>query len=391
MFDVKKQIESLYELISGDIINKSEGEEKIYMLKKNAVLEIHDRSINQRSDGRYITKVKFNDTTSQIAANSYGDLIEKLYDFYFGEVNSTFESLYPLWVEYRRHETSVTDKTIKENGYIWNAHLNGQSITQKPLRTLRPKDYISFFRGLTKDRNMTRKRFNDMKSIMNGILYYAVEKEIVSHNPLSDINYQQFSFKSEDNEVIPYNESERQCIIDSLSDDDLYDLAIKLSFHLTIRIGELKGLRFDDVQDNFIHVCRFINNKHEIIHDIKGHSSAGKRWLPLTAEAKRIIGCIKKLGTDREYLFMENVEDCKFITTVTFNRRLKRCCENLGIVYRSSHKVRFSTASILNSNGVSEQELQKMLGHTTLSMTHHYLKNVNSRAETFEKVVSIFA
>lgn len=88
---------------------------------------------------------------------------------------------------------------------------------------------------------------------------------------------------------------------------------------------------------------------------------------------------------------MENVEDFKFITTVTFNRRLKRCCENLGIVYRSSHKVRFSTASILNSNGVSEQELQKMLGHTTLSMTHHYLKNVNSRAETFEKVVSILA
>ena len=159
---------------------------------------------------------------------------------------------------------------------------------------------------------------------------------------------------------------------------------------MTIRIGELKGLRFDDIHGNFIHVCRFINDKHEIIDDIKGHASAGKRWLPLTDDAKQIIQRIKILNPDSEYLFMEDKERGTFITTITFNRHLQRCCKDLGIIYRSSHKVRFSTASILNNKGVTVPELQKMLGHTSSTMTHHYLKNVNSMNETYEKVANIF-
>ncbi len=389
LLEFKIQIDSLQVLISSGIMERSEGEYKIYMLKKDAVLKVHIRAINTRSDGRYITKVKDGDSLLQISACSFDDLIDKLYEFYYGDANSTLESLYPLWIEYRKNESSVTSKTIKENGYIWNAHLKGQSIVKKPLKKLLPKDYILFFRKLTKDRTMTRKRFNDMKSIMNGILYFAIEKDIISHNPLNDINYQQFSFKSEDNDIIPYTLAERNSILNYLDDNNLYDLAIKLDFQLTIRIGELKGLRFDDIVGDYIHVCRFVNDKHEIIDDIKGHSSVGKRWLPLTTDAKHLIEQLRQLNPNSEYIFMEDIKSRKFITTVTFNRHLKRCCDALNIVYRSSHKVRFATASILNNNGVSVPELQKLLGHTTPTMTHHYLKNVNSRTETYEKVLSI--
>lgn len=390
LLEVKKQIEYLHGLISDGIIDTSEGECKICMLKKNAVLEKHDRAINTRSNGRFVTKVRQDNKLIQVTAYTYEELINKLYDFYFGEANSTLASLYPLWIEYRRNETSTTEKTIKEDCFIWNAHLKGEEITLKPLKKLQPKDYITFFRKVTKGRNLTRKRFNNMKSVMNGIIYFSIEKDIITHNPLLDINYQQFSFKSENNEVIPYTEDERLQIINALSEYDIYDLAIKLSFYLTIRIGELKGLRFDDIQGDFIHVCRFVNDKHEIIDDIKGHASVGKRWLPLTVEAKRIIDIVKAINFDSEYLFMEDLENKKFITTVTFNRHLKKCCERLNIKYRSSHKIRFSTASILNSNGVSVPEVQQLLGHTTSTMTHHYLRNVNSRVETYEKVANIF-
>lgn len=389
--ETKKQIESLQNLISGGIIDASEGERKIYMLKEKAVLEKHDRAINTRSNGRLVTKVRQGEKLLQITAYTYEDIIAKLYDFYFGEANSSLEILYPQWIEYRKKETSTSEKTIKEDGFIWNTHLHGEEIVSKPLKNLQPKDYISFFRKVTKGRTLTRKRFNNMKSVMNGIIYFAIEKEIITHNPLLDINYKQFSFKSEDNEVIPYSEYERMQIINSLDENNLYDAAIKLAFHLTIRIGELKGLRFDDIHGDFIHVCRFVNDKHEIIDDIKGHASAGKRWLPLTLEAKRLIDIIRALNPSSEYLFMEDSENEKFITTVTFNRHLRKVCEHLNIKYRSSHKVRFSTASILNNNGVTVPELQQMLGHTTSAMTHHYLRNVNSMEKTYEKVAHVFA
>lgn len=353
------------------------------MLKEKAVKEIHNRAISQRSNGRYVTKVQNGNSLSQITDNTYKGLLNKLYDFYYGISNASLETLYPLWIEYRKTESSVKPKTIKENGFIWNAHLSGQTITQKPLRTLSPVDYIAFFRSVTKGRTMTRKRFNDMKSIMNGIIYFAIEKGIVTHNPLLDINYQQFSYKPEKSTDMPFTEEERQLILNHLPDDDLYSLAIKLDFYLVLRIGELKGLRFDDIQGDAICVQRFVNEKNEIENDIKGHTSSGIRWLPLTNDCMKIVENIRKLNPDGEYLFFH---DGKPLATCTFNRRLKKCCEELGIKYRSSHKIRFSTSSIMYKNGVSAPELQNMLGHSTLAMTTHYLRNIISKDETWQKV-----
>ena len=83
------------------------------------------------------------------------------------------------------------------------------------------------------------------------------------------------------------------------------------------------------------------------------------------------------------------MRDKQPLATVTFNRRLKKCCEELGIEYRSSHKIRFSTASIMFKNGIDETELSRMLGHTTLNMTRHYLRNISTQEETAEKMRTI--
>ena len=357
------------------------------MTKEKAVLKIHQKAINQRANGRWVSKVQTDDGLLQKTANSYEELITKLYDFYYGISNSTLESLYPLWMDYRRNELGTKEKTIKENAYLWNAHLKGQSITQKSISSLTPIDFVTFFRSITKGRVMTRKRFNDMKSVLNGILYYAIEKGIILHNPLLDINYKQFAYKVEKSTNTPYTEDERKMLLDYVQDKDLYALAIKLDFYLVLRIGELKGLRFDDIYGNSICVQRFVNDKNEIEEDIKGHTSHGIRWLPLTAECLKLIEKVKEINPDSEYLFFR---DGKPLATCTFNRRLKKYCDELGIRYRSSHQIRFSTASILHKNGVSAPEMQGLLGHSTLAMTMHYLKDVVSQNETWDKINSVF-
>lgn len=103
------------------------------------------------------------------------------------------ESYFEIWMEWRKQETSVSRKTIKENRFLWNALLKDQDITLIELRSLSAKDLIIFFRNITKGRQLTRKRFNDLKSIMNGILYLAVENGVIEHNCLRDINYKQFT------------------------------------------------------------------------------------------------------------------------------------------------------------------------------------------------------
>lgn len=320
-----------------------------------------------------------------ISSTNYIGLIEKLHEHFFNIKAPTMEEYFETWMQWRADEDSVTEKTIKENRFLWNALLNGQEITKVPLKDLTVKDYIHYFRSITKDRQLARKRFNDLKSIMNGILYLAVENEILDHNCLRDINFKQFAFKSEKNNVKPYTEEERLRIINHLG-NDFYSLAIKLDFHLVLRIGELKGLRWDDISGDFLYVQRFVDDQNEIIGDIKGHAQEGKRLMPLTPKAKEILEQIHLQNPDSEYIFIRKGQP---LATVTFNRHLKKCCEELGIEYRSSHKLRFSTASIMYKNGVEDTELQKLLGHTSLNMTHHYLRSITPQEETATKMSAI--
>ena len=190
------------------------------------------------------------------------------------------------------------------------------------------------------------------------------------------------------NDVRPFTEEERHRIIDLLSSrtDDFYSLAILLDFHLILRIGELKGLKWSDIHGDFIRIQRFVNEKNEIVEDIKGHTEAGRRNMPLTPAAKQILKQIRQLNPDSDYIL---IRDGHPLATVTFNRRLKKCCEELGIEYRSSHKLRFSTASIMYKNGVEDTQLQKLLGHTSLSMTRHYLRDVGNQDDLSQKMTDI--
>ena len=374
------------EIVNCGMLSSSEFPEQLFMIKKKKVDSVHTGKIYERKDGRFITRVRENGEEKQVSGKSEADLYTKLYDFYFGESNSTLETLYPQWLKWREEQASVSPKTIKENSYLWNAYLKDTPISKIPIRLLKPKDFIKFFREVTKGGEITRKRFNDMKSVLNGIIYYAIELEIIEHNYLRDINYKQFRYKAENNNILPFTEEERLKIIAHLPNNDLYSLALKFDFHMILRIGELKGLKWSDIKGDYIYIQRFINDDNEIIEDIKGHQEEGRRFIPLTATAKQLLERIREINPNSEFLF---VHDGVPLATVTFNRRLKKCCKELGIEYRSSHKVRFSTASIMYKNGVGTPELQKMLGHTTLAMTTHYLRSVTPEEETLLKMNSV--
>lgn len=63
---------------------------------------------------------------------------------------------------------------------------------------------------------------------------------------------------------------------------------------MILRIGELKGLKWSDITGDFIHVQRFVDNKNQIIEDIKGHQKEGKRFIPLTPSARAILEKIRQ-------------------------------------------------------------------------------------------------
>jgi len=368
-----------------DNIIKLSEYDMTYLQKVNTVKQTFNlNKIKMRKDGRVYIYIN----RKQIIAHDERALIEKLYDSL--EQCRTLRSLYPDWEDYCKDSLSNSEKTIREHRHIWNNQLQNEKIVDKDIKELKTIDFLEFFRTITKHKAITKQRFKDIRSVLNGIMKYALEKEYIQNNPISAINIKQFKFKASNTQISPYTKEERSKLINHIKSNtmDLYDLAIILDFQLTIRIGELKALKFSDKNERLIKVQRFMDDKHQIHNHIKGGADEGIRWLPLTDTALEVISLAKELNPNSEYVF---IKGGKNLTTITFNRRLKKYCEELGINYRSSHKIRFSTASVAHMSGMADVELQKLLGHTTLTMTQHYLRNIVSTQQTTETYLKALA
>ena len=84
-----------------------------------------------------------------------------------------------------------------------------------------------------------------------------------------------------------------------------------------------------------------------------------------------ILKQMRRLNPTGTLLFLHNGRP---LTTDRFNARLKKYCTEIGIPYLSSHKIRFSTSSLLYDKGTRIKEIQKLLGHSNLAMTEHYIQ-----------------
>ncbi len=360
------------------------------MKRKNDIKKKYSSKIKVRKDGKqfyiYINR-------KQITAITYDGLIDKLYDMEYGRSQSSLEGLYSEYLIWRRDFTNISSKSLKEFTFTWNRFMKGEELRLIPVIELKTKDFICLFRRWTKDCTLSKKQFGSIKSLLNGIMQYALEQEIVESNPIRDVNCRQFSFKPVNNESDVFSFEERKILLEYLkNNNEMYSLAIQFDFHMVLRIAELLALKWDDIRGDNIYVQKqrivyyamnddlsFKPREFKEAERIKGNSDDGFRYQPLTPTAKIILEKAKLQNPDGEYIFMK---DGRQLLGDSFNRYLGKYCIQAGVEKRSSHKIRFTVASILYSKGMPLTALQKLLGHTTTSMTLHYLRQVLPVEET---------
>lgn len=395
-FSKEEQLLQLQHIINNGTLSETEISRSISMMnKKTEIKKKYIDNIKERTKPKqyyiYINR-------KQITAPTLNGLIDKLYDMDYA---FTLEGLYPEWLKWKRDNSRTVSKTLREYTYLWNAHLKDDKIVRKHIVSLDAVDFADLFRRLTTNYNFTRKRFTTLKSLLNGIFDYAItQKRIVSTNPIREVNCRELPFKAVNHSDDAFSIEERAKLLEYLScDSDMYSLAICFDFHCTLRIGELLSLKWSDIEKNNIHIqsqrvidismdddLHFSSKTYKNVEYIKGHADAGFRYIPLTDDTKAILHKAKELNPTGAYIFMK---DGRQLTTDTFNRRLKSYCRKLGIPERSSHKIRFTVASMLHEQGMPLPELQKLLGHTTSAMTLHYLRKVTPNDATTNLMQSI--
>lgn len=400
--DRKDDISPLLHLVSDDTMDSAEILETIDQMRKEKELRRkYKDKIKYRKDGRqvyiYINRM-------QIVAADEEALYRKLYDIEYGEENYSMADIFPIWLLWKRDHTATAAKTLQIHQQKWRKYLEGTSISKVPLRKLTPRDFTILFREWTKGRALTSKEFNNVKSIINGIYAYAInELEIVSRNPIREIDMRQFPLKPVNSKKEKaFTSEERRKLLNYMKNkkeqgiDEMYSLAIQFDFFVTLRIGELRALKWENLRENEVYVegqvvlsnellddGTFSTGSYENVDHVKGNTDAGFRWVQFPSAAKRILERAREINPDGEYIFMYKG---KQLYTQTFNEHLKKYCEEAGIdpKGRGSHSIRFTVASILYLNGTPIQEIQRLLGHTSMAMTLHYLKDVQPRHKTAE-------
>ena len=382
----------LLSLLEGDNIDVSEVLNQVNKMKKiQKIKEQYKDKIKYRKDGR---QVYIYINRKQISAKDTFELYEKLYTMDYGEDTYTMRDLFPIWIKWKRDNTPVNIRTLRIYAEEWKRYFEPYDIIDVPLVSLSAKDFVRLFRQWTRKRELTSRMFCNLKSIINGIYYYAMtELETVQCNPVKGIDMRQFPMKPVRNDQDVFSIEDRRKLLAHLADkNDIYSLAIQFDFQVVMRFAELAALRWDQIKAGRIYIdsqylltmemdddLNFCNKECENVDHVKGNTNQGYRYIDLTSEAQAILEKVKAINPDGKYIFMNNG---KQMSISTFNDNLRRHCRNVGITERSSHKIRFCTASILYQNGVPLAELQRMLGHTSTAMTLNYIRSVISNEES---------
>lgn len=327
--------------------------------------------------------------------------------------NPTLLYIFKEWIniKYEYSEITAQTKTRYENDFK-RFFFTEDKICKKSLPDITPMDLELFIKENISRYHLSKKSYNGLKIIINGIFHYARRKgltEIVISIFFDELilskNIFQYKPKNlDENEV--YNESEIPLLKDYLlQKNSLRYLEILLVFVTGMRVGELAALKPEDIHISNSYSYIQINKTE--VHFSKTDSS-GKRYnvvsiqeVPKTEAGNRNIilndfgvDVVKKIlslnPTPKELLFEDNG---KRIKIRGFSGALRSTCKNLNIPFRPMHKIRKTYGTILLDNRVSETLVAQQMGHSDISTTRkYYYKNnklQNHNVKEIENALSV--
>lgn len=259
----------------------------------------------------------------------------------------------------------------------------GPILGQVHMCDIRPYHCMSVLNKM-KEAGRKESSIDQVKIVMHIIFEYALENGIISSNPVTK------SVKV-NTRITPFVDSrfltrqEQIIFLEEASNHKYYD-EFKFVLETGLRYGELTGLKWSDIDfDRRIVTIRrqgaYLEDHGEYVEG-PPKSEKGYRDIYLTNTAIDILKNRKKTSI---YVFAG--DDGEHIHRSYYNRMLTRICEKAGIRPFSIHKLRHSFATRCIESGMKPKTLQKILGHSDVTITLNYYVHVsdNEMANEMER------
>lgn len=256
-------------------------------------------------------------------------------------------------------------------------------IGERIINSISPKDVYDIieFKKTTRGYPPSQQLKMHVYNLINKIFSDAYEMyEYIEKNPVK----KHYRPKLDNKESAHLSIQQIKKLIKHTTDKDFY-LAICLQLYCGLRVGEVQALRWDDID----YKSRMLLLKSSYDRKLKKINN----WLKtkethqvvIPNELFRLLDASKP--SNKKRYIVGNGDN--IFSYHKYYKKIKKYCKELGVIKNvSTHTLRHSSPLIYLQNGASYEDIQYLLGHTSLNMTQRYIHDNDIRHESMLKISS---
>lgn len=321
--------------------------------------------------------------------------------------NATVKEAFHHWLyDIKRVDAKVKASTFARYETSYRTHIEPYSLMQLKVIKLTASAMQKYVTALYEEHGVSNASIKSTVKVWKMFTKWSVAQGYLSKDPCENLSISG-NYEQRKRTIEVFTEAERSAILRCMKETGYeYDTLIRLAFATGMRLGELLGLRWEDVGADCINIERSTAMVTHIDKD--GNRSRSREvWETKTENAVRsipLLGSTKALiahhrATQRKFYLSKGLGKPEYLFTTTngrlidpssFNKSYRRLLNRAGVPYRKFHAVRHTFATEAIRRGVDVKDLQMLLGHSDVHTTYIYVQvNEDSKRNAIEKMGAI--
>ena len=387
-------------LIDSGIIDVPNIQSILEMQKRQELLDNHPYKIWMGSNGKWYTYLPDEMKGRILKKKSTRKDIEDVVIQYQESVmsNPTIDDLFTEWNDHRRDIGRIAKSSHTRLRQVYDRHF--KEFGKRRVASVKENEWIDFLEAQVFEHNLSSKAFASLKSVVRGMLKWAKRQGMIAYSPdlmLSELDLSDtvFSKKIKEDYEEVFDEDETQKMLSYLiGNRDIRNDGITLLFVSGVRVGELVGIKPQDINlnSNTVKIRRTetrFKEGNDTIFAIKEYpkTKAGIREIVIPTSYSWLLKELFDKSKGHEFVFEE---DGKRLTTLLIRKRIYSICTKVGVYKKSPHKIRATYDTILLDNGVDKRTVKDQMGHSDISVSeksyHRNRKSIKNKAVIIDAI-----